>query len=77
VGRPWAFWQYTTTGRVPGIRGDVDRNAFYGTEQEFAGWLRGDFDIASRTWRRVPPESPAAATPAARPAPAGAAIGED
>jgi lysozyme len=77
VGRPWAFWQYTTTGRIPGIRGDVDRNAFYGTEQEFAGWLRGDFDIASRTWRRVPPESPAAATPATRPAPAEAAIVED
>ncbi|MEG6509098.1 glycoside hydrolase family 25 protein [Methyloligella sp. 2.7D] len=30
-GRPWAFWQFTTTGRVPGIRGDVDRNIFNGT----------------------------------------------
>lgn len=50
VGRPWAFWQYTTTGRIPGIRGDVDRNAFYGSEQEFTGWLRGQFDIGSRRW---------------------------
>jgi lysozyme len=30
-GQPWAFWQFTTTGRVPGISGDVDRNSFNGT----------------------------------------------
>ena len=23
-GQPWTFWQYTATGRVPGIEGDVD-----------------------------------------------------
>lgn len=34
--RRWMMWQYTTTGRVPGIRGAVDRNAFYGTEAEWA-----------------------------------------
>lgn len=33
------FWQYTTTGRVPGIAGDVDRNAFYGTEREWQTFL--------------------------------------
>ncbi|WID97316.1 GH25 family lysozyme [Bosea vestrisii] len=57
--RPWAFWQFTTTGRVPGIRGDVDRNAFYGNEGEFTGWREGRFDIGTRTWtreRRVPPQ---------------------
>jgi lysozyme len=27
----WAFWQYTSTGRVAGIGGDVDRNRFNGT----------------------------------------------
>jgi lysozyme len=38
--RPWEFWQFTATGRVPGIRGDVDRNAFYGTKSSSAtGWL--------------------------------------
>jgi lysozyme len=31
--RKWMMWQYTTTGRVPGIKGDVDRNAFYGGER--------------------------------------------
>jgi lysozyme len=57
--RPWAFWQFTTTGRVPGIKGDVDRNAFYGNEGEFVGWREGRFDIGTRTWtreRRVPPQ---------------------
>ncbi|HEV7334752.1 MULTISPECIES: glycoside hydrolase family 25 protein [Bosea] len=57
--RPWAFWQFTTTGRVPGIKGDVDRNAFYGNEGEFTGWREGRFDIGTRTWtreRKVPPQ---------------------
>jgi len=47
----WEFWQFTATGRVPGITGDVDRNAFFGTEQEFAGWRQGRYDIGARTWR--------------------------
>jgi lysozyme len=46
--RRWEFWQYTTTGRVPGISGNVDRNAFYGSEQEFQSWLTGRYDIALR-----------------------------
>jgi MYXO-CTERM domain-containing protein len=27
----WAFWQYTSTGSVPGISGNVDRNRWNGT----------------------------------------------
>jgi lysozyme len=46
--RRWEFWQYTTTGRVPGITGNVDRNAFYGSEQEFQAWVAGQYDIALR-----------------------------
>ena len=65
----WEFWQFTTTGRVPGITGDVDRNAFFGTEREFAAWRDGRFDIGARKWRggepkvavQKPPPSPAAA----------------
>lgn len=38
-GRPWTFWQFTTTGRVPGIRGDVDRNAFYGTDKQWKAFV--------------------------------------
>lgn len=33
--RPFTFWQYTQTGTVPGVRGDVDRNAWYGSEAEW------------------------------------------
>jgi len=35
--RNWAFWQFTTTGRVPGVAGPVDRNSFNGTR---ADWKR-------------------------------------
>ena len=37
--RPWLFWQYTTTGRVPGVRGAVDRNAFGGSRKAWETWL--------------------------------------
>jgi lysozyme len=37
--RPYALWQWTTTGRVPGIKGDVDRNAFHGTERQWVAFL--------------------------------------
>lgn len=46
--RPWEFWQFTTTGRVPGIVGDVDRNAFFGSEKQFADWKAGRYDIGAR-----------------------------
>lgn len=46
----WEFWQFTTTGRVPGITGDVDRNAFFGSESEFAAWRQGRYDIGARKW---------------------------
>jgi lysozyme len=38
-GQPWTFWQFTATGRVPGILGDVDRNVFNGTAEDWEGWL--------------------------------------
>lgn len=40
VDRPWLIWQYTATGRVPGVRGDVDRNAFNGSERDWELWLK-------------------------------------
>jgi lysozyme len=46
--RPWEFWQFTTTGRVPGITGDVDRNAFFGSEKQFTDWIAGRYDIGAR-----------------------------
>jgi lysozyme len=38
--RPWTFWQYTTTGRIPGIRGDVDRNVFAGSQSEWDAYVK-------------------------------------
>ena len=40
--RPWTFWQYTATGKVPGIRGSVDRNAFHGSVKQWKRWLRAN-----------------------------------
>ena len=64
----WEFWQFTTTGRVPGITGDVDRNAFFGSEREFAAWRDGRFDIGARKWRGG---EPAVAERKAKPIPIG------
>jgi lysozyme len=38
-GQHWAFWQYTSTGQIPGIAGDVDINVFAGNETAWADWL--------------------------------------
>ncbi len=35
----WSFWQYSGTGTVPGINGDVDLNAFSGGASEWKRWL--------------------------------------
>ena len=35
--RGWSFWQFTTTGKVPGVDGKVDRNSYNGT---LADWDR-------------------------------------
>lgn len=33
--RRWAFWQFTTTGTVPGIAGKVDRNVYGGNDADW------------------------------------------
>lgn len=38
-GAGWSFWQYSGTGRVPGIAGNVDLNAFAGSRAQWARWL--------------------------------------
>lgn len=38
--RPWLMWQYTTTGRVRGIAGDVDLNTFEGNSRQWRRFLR-------------------------------------
>lgn len=38
-GKDWSFWQYTSTGVVPGIAGKVDINVFAGSGAAWARWL--------------------------------------
>jgi hypothetical protein len=38
--RAWHFWQYQSDGRVPGIGGKVDRDAFYGSKEQWDAFLR-------------------------------------
>ncbi len=38
-GQRYSFWQYTGTGRVPGIGGNVDLNVFAGSPGQWRAWL--------------------------------------
>lgn len=38
-GQSWRFWQYSATGRIAGIAGDVDLNAFSGSQDAWKAWL--------------------------------------
>jgi GH25 family lysozyme M1 (1,4-beta-N-acetylmuramidase) len=65
----WAFWQYTSSGRVAGIAGNVDRNRWNGTyealqalamsNQAPTGWLDAAACDGIRGWAQDP-DSPAA-----------------
>ncbi len=37
--RRWAFWQYTSTGVIPGINGDTDINVFAGSAKNWKNWV--------------------------------------
>ena len=41
INAEWTFWQYNHRGKVKGIRGDVDLNAFCGSEKEWENYLDG------------------------------------
>jgi lysozyme len=40
-GRAWRFWQYQSDGSIPGIDGHVDRDAYYGTQEQWQAFLDG------------------------------------
>lgn len=48
----WTLWQYSQTGRVPGIAGDVDVNKFNGDPDNVARWIGPAAQVA------VPPAVP-------------------
>ena len=37
--RDWTCWRYTGTGKVPGIVGEVDINAWHGSKASWQAWL--------------------------------------
>ena len=38
AGRDWLFWQWTQTGAMKGVNVEVDRNAFYGSPEEWVSF---------------------------------------
>jgi lysozyme len=36
----WTFWQYTGTGKIPGIEGKADINVFRGSAEDWRKWLK-------------------------------------
>jgi lysozyme len=68
--RPWRFWQYQSDGSVAGIPVRVDRDAFFGTNDQWQAFLRDQESIAPKVDARAqsaPP--PAAPEPETAPAP--------
>ena len=54
--REWQFWQYQADGAAPGVDGHVDRNAFYGTREQWRAFLDAQHDAPA------PAVAPAPAT---------------
>jgi lysozyme len=59
--RAWAFWQYQSDGQTPGINGAVDRDVFYGTQDQWRAFLGEPKRRLIVT--RPPPETAAAQSP--------------
>lgn len=38
-GQPWRFWQYSATGLIDGVAGEVDLNAFNGSRDAWQAWV--------------------------------------
>ncbi|SLN72168.1 Lysozyme M1 precursor [Roseovarius albus] len=38
-GQKWSFWQYSATGVISGVEGDVDLNVFVGSKADWKRWL--------------------------------------
>jgi lysozyme len=57
--RAWRFWQYRSDGWIPGIRGKVDQDAFYGTREQWDAFLRDPRvrPAADQAQAREPPPS--------------------
>jgi lysozyme len=58
-GRDWLFWQWTQTGTMKGINHEVDRNAFYGSPDDWVTFLLTGCD--PRLLHRLGPQGRCAA----------------
>jgi hypothetical protein len=65
--RAWHFWQYQSDGRVPGMGGDVDKDAFYGTKEQWDAFLRDPGVRPVQTGAGGPMPAPTASQMAAAP----------
>jgi lysozyme len=57
-GRAWSFWQYTATGKVAGIKGNVDRNVFAGEPADWSRLVAMNFVEQPKTSIALQPEAP-------------------
>ena len=42
INAEWTFWQFDHHGKIDGVEGDVDLNAFCGSREEWERFLQGD-----------------------------------
>jgi lysozyme len=66
--RPWRFWQYQSDGSIAGIAAHVDRDAFFGTNDQWQAFLRDEQSIRPRADARGQ-SAPQSAAPEPSPAP--------
>ncbi len=52
----WALWQYTESGKVAGVNGNVDMNRYNGTPEQLFAWLGG---APTAQPKPAPPPQPA------------------
>jgi lysozyme len=43
---PWTIWQFTDHASLPGLSSPVDLNVFFGNEDQFAAFERGEGNVA-------------------------------
>jgi lysozyme len=56
--RAWRFWQYQSDGWIPGIRGKVDQDAFYGTRDQWEAFTKNPGVVPVEAQTPAPPQPP-------------------
>ncbi len=75
--RKWHFWQFQSDAHIPGIRGNVDRNAFHGDQRQWLAFAGGQTETTAMGYSAMnvdrTPASVTASIPGAvaRPMPGG------